>query len=105
MSMNSQDYPNLEQFLGAYFHQDWAADGATWQDVVTQFVRGEGTARARAVLGEIEQILDGKPSEEAVRARLVDLGCHYHAAGTGDAACRWLARVGAELRRVVAACR
>ena len=31
-------YPQLEQFLGAYFHQDWGLDRDGWEPVVDDFV-------------------------------------------------------------------
>ena len=101
--MATHDYPELEQFLGAYFHQDWAADGATWQAVVVQFTAHAKADALRTVLQEIDCLLRERRSDRALQARLEELGCCYQATGTRQPATRWLRRVAGEFRTALQA--
>jgi hypothetical protein len=65
-------FPQLHQFLGGYFHQDWPVDSDGWENVVRDFVAEapasvvlETSTELRALLaagygdGELEAMVEG----------------------------------------------
>lgn len=92
------DYPYLEQFLGAYFHQDWTRAHVMWQGVVDLFLRSEDRETVRAVTEEIIRLLGEGPGEAALKDRLSTLGSYYDTSESGGAG-KWLRLLHAELSR------
>lgn len=67
----------LEQFFGAYFHQDWALDDSTWQGVASHYAKDSGALLTGLVAEKVERlsclvILDNELSEI-----LQSFGCYY----------------------------
>ena len=91
--MDADDYPHLEQFLGAYFHQDWAAEGATWQQVVAQFAARTDANTVRAVLRDVARLLDVRLADRDLQTLLEGLGCCYQLTEADRAAAPWLRSV------------
>ena len=77
--MTARDLPQLTQFLGGWFHQDWADEGhATAADVVHAYVRDESPKVVRGTILEIEKLLAHKSPPTQMRRLLGDdLGCAY----------------------------
>ena len=88
----------LANFLGAYFHQDWALDAASADEVIEGFVRDDGPDRARELAAEIERLLATETSERALEESLRKMGCYYCFKSDGLSASEWLRRVRAKLR-------
>jgi hypothetical protein len=90
-------YPHLDQLFAAYFHQDWALDGARWQDVVDVFAAesaADVVAQARAELARLAAA--GFTDGELTRV-LAQLGSSVDPAAWGLTPGQWLAALGARL--------
>ena len=64
---------NLEHLIGAYFHQDWNHVYATREEAVADFAR-RSPERVSSVPGEIDELLDATPDNEALAERLSAMG-------------------------------
>jgi len=53
----AQDYPELRQFFGGYFHEEFAEHGETWEAVVDIYVRERSASRRVQALHELEILL------------------------------------------------
>jgi len=91
-------YPELFQFLGGYFHQDWALDATTPTEVVRGFLAEAPTEQVAGVVAEVDRLLAGEPSDAAL-ARVVyeELGCDYDPTPDGVSVRDWLRHVRASL--------
>src|SRR3546814_17108366 len=69
------DFPALENFLSAYFHQDWRVEHDAPDAVVSSFLDGEDAEQVAAVRAELARLSAQDLGEEALgkshaRARL-----------------------------------
>jgi len=72
-----RDYPTLENFFAAYFHQDWAVEHGSADEVIAYYRSSESpdqVARARA---EAQALLDDGLDDAALGARITALGSEY----------------------------
>jgi hypothetical protein len=92
-----EQYPGLAQLLGAYFHQDWALDDRSPDDVLRRFQRGEPPATVQRAGADAARVLQSHANDADVAAVLERLGSSYHVAADGLTARAWLARVGERL--------
>jgi contact-dependent growth inhibition (CDI) system CdiI-like immunity protein len=98
MSIPDKDRERLRQFFGAYFHQDWALDGPTWQDVVRAYLRDASREDALALLGTMRSWLGDAASDVAVTRDLWDsFGCEYDPQSDGLSDREWVERIAALL--------
>lgn len=92
--------PPLRHFFGAYFHEDWVLEAATWQGVVDSYVQDEEPSAdlLRSLSQEIDEV-SAKCAEPDMR-RLVTrtLGANYHPLPEFTYA-QWLGQVAARLRQ------
>ncbi|MCP2073898.1 UNVERIFIED_ORG: hypothetical protein J2Y77_003334 [Pseudomonas lini] len=71
-------YPELFQFFGCYFHQDWMCESTEPDGVVRAFVFDSVPQTIEAVKKEISTLLTMNFSEEAFREFLMDeMPCNY----------------------------
>jgi hypothetical protein len=99
--MNASDLPQLGQFLGAWFHQDWTEEGHTSpMDVVRAYARDETPKVVRETIKEIEALLASRLAPAQMR-RLVadDLGCAYDPTIDGKTIRAWLREVNGILHK------
>lgn len=76
------NYPELFQFFGCYFHQDWMCESSEPDDVVNLFVSESVPQTIEAVKKEILTLLIMNFGEEELREFLMDeMPCNY---------CYWL---------------
>jgi hypothetical protein len=76
--MNSgYKYTVLEQFFGAYFHQDFLLDAPDWESVCDRYIQDDGPEGARTVANEIQNLLLCDFSDDQLHSTLGDLGCFY----------------------------
>lgn len=77
--MKAVDFPNLTQFLGGWFHQDWLDEGyENPEDVVRAYAKDESSKAVRGTMAEIEKLLAHKlPPTQMRRLLGDDLGCAY----------------------------
>lgn len=93
--MTAHDLPQLTQFLGGWFHQDWADEGyATPAEVVRAYAADETPKAVRATIQEIEKLLALRlPPTQMRRLLGDDLGCAYDPTLGGKTFRAWLREV------------
>ncbi len=91
-------YPQLEQFLGAYFHQDWALDRDGWEAVIDDFVAESPASVVQDTAEQLRDLLGAGFSEAELQAVLANLGASVTPQAFGVIPSGWL---GAVLERLV----
>ena len=92
------DHPALENFLAAYFHQDWQAEHATPEAVVEYYRSSESPEQVAATHREIGHLIALGLDEAALGARLRGLGCEFDPTRAGLGWRDWLATMQARLQ-------
>jgi CdiI immunity protein len=83
------NYPRLRRMFGAFFHQNWDAEGDDWPDLVRNYVRGKPAAELLATAAEADALAAEGDSDEELERRLEqEFGCCYDAHPDGGAAPR-----------------
>lgn len=83
-------YPNLDEFLGAYFHQDWMEDEPTADGIVDKYLSEWPKDEALLALRELDELLSKDDDEITLRGLLDDIGCYYEPAGDSMTCANWL---------------
>jgi hypothetical protein len=60
--MNDTAYPALDQFIGAYFHQDWDLDHGTEFEVIDYYIKTSWRGEVERVIEEIARLLREYPT-------------------------------------------
>jgi CdiI immunity protein len=82
--------PQLHQFLGGYFHQDWALDRDSWQPVVEEFVTESPHSLVVETAAELSDVLAANISDAELTTLLDRLGASVAPAGFGMTVTAWL---------------
>lgn len=91
------DYPALENFLAAYFHQDWAMEHATPGAVVAYYRGAESPEQVAATRDELSRLLAQDLDEAALGTAARRLGSEYDPTRDGGSWRGWLEDVRAAL--------
>jgi len=91
------DYPALENFLAAYFHQDWALEQPTPEAVVDWFRDSEAPEQVAATRDDFARLLAGDPDDDALGDTARRLGSEYDPTRDGGTWRGWLEGVQARL--------
>jgi hypothetical protein len=69
---------DLEQFFGAYFHQDWLLEADDWQGIVDQYSASSTrtSQQLRTLATHIDELRDSHPDSELPGA-ILDMGGFY----------------------------
>lgn len=94
--MKASEYPALQQFLAAYFHQDWMLDDLTSMDVVRRFARNNPVGPVR---GDLQRLLSLLGSEDDLEQIFEESRAAYDPRADGVSLGEWLASVENELAR------
>jgi hypothetical protein len=89
----------LEQFLGAYFHQDWDLEADDWQGIVDNYVNANPVAESlRALAQEIDDVRASRSEPDLTQFLIRGVGICYdpRAEVTFE---EWLAQIAARLRK------
>ena len=86
----STAYPQLAQFLGGYFHQDWPADGASWEDIAGDFIAESTRSSVTDTAAELRALLAQGFSDTELGGVLDGLGCSVDPGAFGLDAQAWL---------------
>lgn len=95
MSASLQEYPALENFLSAYFHQDWAAEHGSPDAVVSYFLDHESDAEIANVRRDLARLASQALPETELAHRFRALGCEYEPGSYGE----WLASLSRRFER------
>lgn len=93
------DTPALENFLSAYFHQDWSMEHDTADGVVDAYLGSEADAEIVAVRDDLQSLAAEGLDEAALGARMQRLGSEYDPTRDGGTWQGWLARLQAAFAR------
>jgi hypothetical protein len=85
------DFPALENFLSAYFHQDWRVEHDAPDAVVSYFLDSEADEEIAAVRDDLARLSAQDLDEDALGNRLRTLGCEYDPTREGSSWRDWLA--------------
>ncbi|WP_150618529.1 contact-dependent growth inhibition system immunity protein [Pseudomonas fluorescens] len=97
--MTTEDFPNLFQFLGAYFHEDWMCEFDLADDVIKSFLADSEAHAISYVINEIEALLALNLTEDKLRDLLLrELGCCYCYWHEWQDGVAWLTHVSVVLR-------
>jgi hypothetical protein len=67
--------PQLRQFLGGYFHQDWMVDRRLWTEVVEDFIVESPRSAVLGCASELRDLLAAVLDEGELATVLERLGC------------------------------
>lgn len=85
------DFPALENFLSAYFHQDWRVEHDAPDAVVSYFLDSEADEEIAAVRDDLVRLSAQELDEGALGERMRSLGCEYDPTHEGSSWRDWLA--------------
>ncbi|MBI1842245.1 MAG: hypothetical protein HYR88_15525 [Verrucomicrobia bacterium] len=88
--MSATSYPRLAQFLGAYFHQDWTAEAAGSDALVTRYLKTASAATIHAIAAEIGALRAKHAKEEDLAGLLTEWGCYYSPSPPHKTRAEWL---------------
>lgn len=86
-------YPNLDEFFGTYFHQDWREDAATALGIVERYLAEWPLAEIREAARELRHLLAENPSEAELADTMRRLGNFYNPKADGLSYGEWLRQV------------
>lgn len=93
MSVAMQEYPALENFLSACFHQDWAAEHGSPDTAGSHFLDHESDAEIAGVRNDLVRLAAQDLPELALAERFRALGSEYDPARDGGSHGEWLAEL------------
>jgi hypothetical protein len=86
------DYPNLSQFFGCYFHQDWGLEAGSADEIISRYL-AESPTTVRGVIDELDRLLALRLTEPELRSTLLELSCYYDPTPEGGTYSGWLRHV------------
>ena len=96
----SRDFPELHDFFGAYFHQDWTVEHDTAEKVIDAFLAESDFEDLVAVQRELYVLLDQNKNELALREYLLtELSCYYSYLNVWESGESWLRHIAEKLAR------
>ncbi len=98
--MNEKDLPNLSQFLGAYFNQDYdICFSPALGKVVDIFIGHAKSSELRDTLAELDKLLSMGLSEQELDEACHVLGCDIRPVREGLTYYQWLGGVRTQLAK------
>ncbi|WP_106856682.1 contact-dependent growth inhibition system immunity protein [Caballeronia novacaledonica] len=92
--MTHQKFPELEQLLGCYFHQDWTEEFDEDTLALQAIIESASQDRLAAAAAELDVLLGLGLSEAELSLVLVDqLGCYFDPKAKGSTCSQWLKQV------------
>lgn len=74
----SKEFPEVQDFFGAYFHQDWTVEHDTADHVIDAFLIDSDPEDLLKVRQEIIALLEQRKDEAGLRQYLLhELSCYY----------------------------
>ena len=94
-------YPNLDNLIGCYFHQDWQTEGPTVDAVLETYLKEYSAEYPPLILVELRALL--LLSDAEVEVELEKMGCEYAPEGDNTSYRKWLERMESRLSQQVKA--
>jgi hypothetical protein len=91
---SSTEFPALEQFFGAYFHQDWDNEFESFQDAVSAYRTGEPQETLWTARKELVELMQKDLDEGSFADAIHRLGCYYDPASEGMTYRDWISLLG-----------
>jgi hypothetical protein len=92
--MIRRKFPELEQLLGCYFHQDWTDEFDEDALVLKAIIKSESKDRLAVAVSELDVLLNLGLSEAELSLVLVSqLGCYFDPGAKGLTCLQWLKQV------------
>lgn len=90
----NKNYPELHDFFGAYFHQDWTAEHETPEEVINAFLAESGVENIQLVQQELNALLAQSKEESELRGYLLqELSCYYSYWNAWESGESWLRHI------------
>jgi len=90
----NEEFPELHDFFGAYFHQDWTVEHETAEQVIDAFLTESDQQILVIVQKEICRLIAKKKNELALREYLLkELSCYYCYWNTWGSGESWLLHI------------
>jgi hypothetical protein len=101
----SNDYEALQNFIGGYFHEDWALDDASPREVVQRFFRDHDSIEELApVFRALRELIEGPDDDEVLSSRLFkEFGSYYNPRNLGLSTRVWLQTLADDFEREIKA--
>lgn len=75
----NKDFPELQQFLAGYFHQDWVDDYKNADEVIASFISESDRETITNVKQELNKLMLAEQSEQEIQDFLFyGIGCNYY---------------------------
>jgi hypothetical protein len=92
--MTSNQFPELSDILGSYFHQDWHCEFTSDDHVLHTIVGCESSERLKTAAAEVDALLRmGLTSEALSSFASVELGCFFEPQSRNLSWQEWLGHV------------
>lgn len=93
------EYDQLKQFFGSYFHQDWDFDGDTWEDVIKAYRISNGVNDQRILTAQLDNLIKDIESGNANSNTFQsDFNCEYNFGADGLSVLEWITKINAILK-------
>jgi len=90
----NKKFPELHQFLGAYFHQDWTVEHETAEQVIDAFLADSDVEDLVIVRREISALLKLGKDEMGLRDYLLkELSCYYCYWNSWESGVSWMQHI------------
>lgn len=86
------NYPNLDEFFGTYFHQDWLGDAPTATGIVKNYLAEWPAKEVVEANAELTRLLAVTETTELALV-LRQFGCYYNPSADGLSCREWLEQV------------
>lgn len=102
--MKREQFTNLSQFLGAYFHPEWYLEYEDTKTVIQEFLTSETPKTIDETIRELKQLIKMNLSETELRNLLAyELGCYYDPSFYNSSYQEWLSWLQINLKQTIMA--
>ena len=94
----SKEFPEVHDFFGAHFHQDWTVEHDTAEQVIDAFLIDSDPEDLRRVRQELDTLLELRKDEVGLREYLLkELRCYYCYWDAWESGEAWLRHIAGKL--------
>lgn len=94
------NFPDLEELVGGYFHQDWKEDASTAAGVLERYLSEWPIESVSKTLDELIALL--QENDERLASTVMSMGSYYNPVGDGLTYREWLNQIAARLTKHLA---